>query len=101
MQRAEFDKRKSQSEAFLKLIAMPEWQVIDDMLVQIDTDTRNLKLLEMPPEKLTMIADMAKGRLECIAIIRDYMAQWISDRDLKPSEIDVETLPNAPSATNS
>lgn len=101
MTRAEFEKRKSQSDAFLKLIALPEWQVIDEMLVQIDTDTRNLKLLDMPPDKLTMIADMAKGRIECIAIIRDYMAQWISDRELKPSEVDVETLPNAPSVTNS
>jgi len=101
MTRAEFEKRKSQSDAFLKLIALPEWQVIDDMFVQIDTDTRNLRLLDIPPDKLGMVADMAKGRIECIAIIRDYMAQWISDANLKPSEIDVETLPDVPSVNNS
>ena len=71
------------------------------MLVKIVDDTNDIRLLDIPPDALSRVAEMAKGRLECIAVIRDYMSQWIADRELKPSAIDDEPSENAPSVPNS
>lgn len=100
MTRAEYERRKSASDAFLRLTALDDWKVIDNMLVSIVDDTRDIRLLDVPPAALTTVMEMLKGRLECIDLIRQYMSQWIADRALNPSEIDPEDK-NAPSDMNS
>lgn len=100
MTRNEYERRKSASDAFMRLTASDDWHVIDDMLVDIVNKTNDTRLLDIAPEAVPTVMQMLKGRLECIDLIRDYMAQWIADRALNPSEIDPEDT-NAPSDMNS
>ena len=90
MQRNEYEKRVSDAAAFQRLYSMPEWKLVDDLLVQMSEDTSKKALLDIPREKLGVVYDMLNGRQECILLIRDAMMGWVQDLNLRPELIDPE-----------
>jgi hypothetical protein len=92
MTRAEYEKRVSTANAFKKLIEMPEWSIVDELLVKMSEDAAKMPLLDVPREKLQTVYDMANGRQECILLIRNAMMEWLGDLQLRPEAIDPEPV---------
>lgn len=90
MTRKEYEKRTSNAAAFQKLIAMPEWLIVDELLVTLSEDSTARPLLDVPREKLQTVYDMLVGRQECILLIKNAMMEWTSDLALRPEIIDPE-----------
>lgn len=101
MTRAEYEKRSADAAAFKKLIEMPEWKLIDDLLVKMSDDAAKFPVIGIPREKLELIYDMMNGRQECILLIKNAMMEWIGDLNLRPEAIDPEpdTAPSSEAPT--
>ena len=90
MTRSEYEKRTAAAAAFQKLIAMPEWLIIDELLVSMSEDASARAVLDVPREQLSTVYDMLNGRQECILLIRNAMMEWTADLALRPEAIDPE-----------
>lgn len=93
MTRSEYEKRTKAAADFKALIALPEWLVIDELLVRLSEDASTRPVLDVPREKLQTIYDMLLGRQECILLIRNAMMEWTEDLALRPEAIDPEPTP--------
>ena len=101
MTRKEYEKRTAAAAAFQKLIAMPEWKLIDDLLVELSEEASKRPVLDIPREKLETVYDMLNGRQECILLIKNAMMEWMADMNLRPEVIDPEpdTAPKSETPT--
>lgn len=90
MTRAEYEKRVGEAAMFQKLIALPEWKLIDDLLVRMSEASARQPMLDVPREKLMTVYDMLNGRQECILLLKNAMMEWIADLELRPEAIDPE-----------
>lgn len=95
MTRSEYEKRTADAAAFQKLVSMPEWLVVDELLVKILDDSSKSPMLAVPREKLECVYDMLNGQQACILLIKSAIMEWTSDLGLRPEMIDEEPSPHA------
>jgi hypothetical protein len=73
MTRAEYNERVNKAQAFAKLTAMPEWCIVDELMVRLSEEAGTFPALSIPREGLERVYDMLAGRQECIALIQNAL----------------------------
>lgn len=92
MTRAEYDRRVEAAAKFKKLMEVPEFCLVDELMVKLNREASELSMLTVPREQITRVYDMLSGRLECVALIQNAFREWIQDLALDPKEIDPEPV---------